>query len=260
MPDHEFLAARNPRFRVGHLQIWILGFALGFGAYQAIKPAFTPRTYPLGLAYNLMMGVSFGTILSGGAILSARRWRGDPQTPMLPGHWLLEFGLAAALADGAAILLYSLVRGPYDNPPIAYWTPFHMAKSPNLTEVYHQATGWGLGVLASLAFCWHLRRRLPWHWLAVFLGFLLAAMILAGGHLLTAIQVHRTGNIRVIGQWCRRSVHVYGAAIGLCALAVLAAAIWDLRRRSSTDGLHWLGICAWLAIALIQIIIYKILF
>ena len=122
---------------------------------------------------------------------------------MLPGHWLLEFGLAAALANGAAILLYSLVRGPYDNPPIAYWTPFHMAKSPNLTEVYHQATGWGLGVLASLAFCWHLRRHLPWHWLAVFLGFLLAAMILAGGHLLDRHPGASYGKHSVIGPWCR---------------------------------------------------------
>ena len=249
-----------PRFRVVHLQVWTLGCALGFVAYQAIAPPLNPRNSYLVLAYNLVMGMSLGTILSGAAILSARRWRGDRQTPSLPGHWLLLFGLAAALADGVAIVVYRLIKYPFENPPTAYWIPFHLALHPNLTGVYQQAVGWGLGAVASLAFCWLLRRRVPRLWLAVFLGFFLMAAVLAGGHIFAIIQAHRAASLSVIGPWCRVSVHLYAQSIGLCAFVVLVAVIWGMRRRSPTDGLHWLGITTWLAIASVQTIIYNCLF
>jgi hypothetical protein len=247
---------RVPRFGVVHFQIWTIGCALGFLTYHALTYDLNPQFRPLGLAYNLVMGMSLGTILTGVSLLHFRRWRGDQPSPLLPGHWLLVFGLAAALVDGVAIVLYRFIKSPLLNPPMAYWTPFRIAWGPSFPEIVEHTVGWGLGAVLSMAFGWSLRRRLPWPWLVVFLGFFLASATLAGGSILAIVEAHRAGSSGVLFSWCRRSVHVYAGSILVCAFAILAAASYALRRRCRTDGLHWAGLTVWLAIAAIQFINY----
>jgi hypothetical protein len=225
-------------------------------AYRAIMYSLNAQFQLLGLVYNVVMGMCLGTILTGVGLLALRRWRGDPPSPLLPGHWLLIFGFAAALVDGVAIVVYRYVKPMSLNPPMAYWTPFRVAWTPTFSDIIQQSTGWGLGGMIALGFGWFLRRRLPRRWLIVVLGFFLAAAILAGGYILAIVEANRARNTGVLVSWCRRSVHVYAGSILLCTFAIAAAVGWDRLHGSRTDGLHWSGIAAWLTIAAIQIITY----
>ena len=51
-------------------------------------------------------------------------------------------------------------------------------------------------------------------------------------------------------------VHVYAGAVVLGAIAILAAIVGDRRSGAPGDGLHRLGVGAWLAIAAIQMAMY----
>ncbi len=106
----------------------------------------TGSTLVLRGAYNLVMGAAFGTFLAGSAIYCRhRRWRGDRRLSPLPGHWLLIFGLAAALADGAAIALYRpmvAVLGESMRSSRVYWLPYRLSRRPTLPGLYHQSVGW----------------------------------------------------------------------------------------------------------------------
>jgi hypothetical protein len=108
---------RGPRLRIGHLVFWIAGSALGFAAYHE----FSPRPERLGMAlivgmYNSVMGMALGTILTGVGIMAYRRWREGVSYRSLPGHWLLIFGVAAALSDGIAIGVFQYVTRLYYPP------------------------------------------------------------------------------------------------------------------------------------------------
>src|SRR5262245_22800443 len=102
------MARREPPLRMGHLMIWVFGCAVGFAAYQSITPRRIPALSSLILVsgYSLAMGTAFGTILTGCAMMAYRRWQGDSSYPSRAGHWLLLFGLAAAVADVAAVEAY----------------------------------------------------------------------------------------------------------------------------------------------------------
>ncbi len=193
---------RRPHPRIMHLVIWTAGCALGFAAYRGLlpwwlrMPSAKAKVIPFMATYNLAMGMVLGTILAGVGILAARRWREGEGLPSLPGHWLLIFGFAAALVDGVAIAVDRSLLSAWYPPGVylsSYWVPFMLYRQPELAHLYSQAVGWGLGAVASLAFSWHLRRRLTWPWLAAFLAFVLVASILSGGAIFALIHLYRSG-------------------------------------------------------------------
>jgi hypothetical protein len=146
-------SCRGHQLGVSHLMVWVLGCALGFAAYRGLMPPWPMpmKTRILSWAYNLAMGSAFGTILTGTGVLVYRRLRGDRSYPCLPGHWLLFFGLAAALADAAAVVVFRSLLAAWFSPNAylwAYWLPYQMARNrPNLAGMYSQCVGWGLGAM-----------------------------------------------------------------------------------------------------------------
>ena len=155
-----------------------------------------------------VMGLALGTILTGVGIMAYRRWRAGCLS-VLPGHWLLMLGLAAAVANGVAIGVFQFLTRLYYPP--SKWPPgtvnlpkvllvqFLISKFPDLIAVYHQAVGWGLGAAAALALSWHLRRRLSRPWLSVFVVFGLAAATLSAGHVQSLIRIQVSPTLRPIG-------------------------------------------------------------
>jgi hypothetical protein len=253
-------ARREPRLQMGHLLIWVVGCAVGFAAYRSIAP---PRFLlgPRGLAfvagYSLAMGMAFGTILTGCGLLAYRRWRGDTSCPSRAGHWLLLFGLAAAAADVAAVAAfqYQVMQDPdfltYPNTP--YLAQFVSGPPGFSPMLYHHAVGWGVGALAALGFLRALRDRLERHWLAVFLVFFIVSATLAVAHTTSLILSHYPVDTRRLN---RLLVHPYAGSVVLGALAILSAVAKDRRSSGPGDGLHRLGVGAWLAIAAIQMVMY----
>ena len=219
----------------------------------------TDRTLVLRGAYNLVMGAALGTFLAGSAILSYRRWRGDRRLSPLPGHWLLIFGLAAALADGAAIALHRsmvAVLGESMRSSRVYWLPYRLSRRPTLPGLYHQSVGWGLGALIALAFCWSLRRRLVKTWLGVFITFFMTALVLAGGSIGAAIVFHDPLYWEPMIAWSQNANHIFAGFAILGSVLIVEAALLDCRERAPTDLLHWAGVAAWLAIAFIQLVLF----
>ena len=159
------------RVRSSHLLVWTLGCAVGFATYRWLTP---PWAWPaksgmqiLSAAYNLLMGVAFGTLLAGSGVLAYRRGQGNRSYPSLPGHWLLLFGIAAALADGVAVVVFRSLVAAWFSPGdyiTVYWLAYRMTRNPNLPGMFHQCVGWGLGSVFALAFLWGLKRRLSWPW------------------------------------------------------------------------------------------------
>jgi len=177
-------------------------------------------------------------------------------------------GLAAAVADGVAIGVFDFLTRLYYPP--SKWAPdmvypvlfvqFNISRDPYLIGVYHQAIGWGIGAAAALALSWHLRRRLSWPWLSVFLAFGLAAATLSAGHVHSLIGVQYSSTLRPIVFWCLRSAHVYAMFVLLGTSVVLAALAWDVRSRARVDGLHWAGVATWLVTAALQYATYRLVF
>ncbi len=158
---------RGPRVRMGHLLIWVVGCAVGFAAYRSITPPMylgKPAALAIVTGYNLAMGTAFGTILAGCATLAYRRWQGDLAYPSRAGHWLLIFGLAATMADVAAVVAF-WYRDPHDSAyPISPYMAHFIHGGPwTWPSGYHQAVGWSAGTIASMGFLLALRRRLPRH-------------------------------------------------------------------------------------------------
>jgi hypothetical protein len=218
------------------------------------------KTRILSWAYNLAMGSAFGTMLAGTGVLAYRRLRGDRSYPGLPGHWLLIFGLTAALADVAAVVVFRLLLAawfPPDSSMWAYWLPYRMAQNrPDLAGMYSQCVGWGLGAVAALAFCWHLRRRVRWNWYAAFLAFLLTGVVFAAGAICVTIMFYGPARWGPALVWYRNSIHLYAGLVLLDALTILAAIACDHGCRRPADGLHWAGVASWLTVASMQVVTY----
>ena len=246
--------------------VWVLGCALGFAAYRGMMPPWPMpvKIRALSWAYNLAMGAAFGTILTGAGVLVYRRLRGDMSYPCLPGHWLLMFGLAAALADAVAVVVFRSLLAAWYSPDThlwAYWLPYRMARNrPDLAGMYSQCVGWGLGAVAALAFCWHLRRRVRWNWYAVFLSFLLTGAVLAAGSITVTVMFYGPAGWGPALVWYRNSIHLYAGLILLDTLTILVAIARDHWCRRPADGLHWAGVAAWLAVASMQAVTYMSLF
>lgn len=256
---------RRDRLGLRHCLVWVLGCALGFAAYRGMMP---PRFMPmmkirvLSGAYNLSMGCAFGTMLMGTGVLAHRRLRGDASCPGLPGHWLLVFGVTAALADATGVVVFRGLYAAWFPPDAhlwAYWLPYRMARNPDLAGMYSQCAGWGVGAVAALAFCWHLRRRVPWSWYTVFLAFLLTAVVLALGSITVTALFHGPARWGPAIVWYRSAIHVFAGLVLLDALMILAAIARDHACRRRADGLHWAGVASWLTVASMQLIAYSLL-
>jgi hypothetical protein len=252
----------GPRLRISHLLVWTLGCAVGFAAYGWLTPPWPmpPKTQFLSWAYNLLMGVALGTLLAGAGVLAYRRGRGDRSYPSLPGHWLLLFGIGAALADGVAVVVFRCLIAawfPPDNHLTVYWLAYRLAlNGPDLPGMFHQCVGWGLGTVIVLAFLWRLKRQLNWAWLAVFLAFFLASGTLAVGAIVTTISFYGPSAWSVPLVWYRHAIHLYAGFILLGTVTILLAIARDRFAGTLGDGLHWTGVMAWLTIALIQGTLY----
>ena len=253
---------REPRLTVAHLLLWTLGCALGFTAYRGLVFDPNPRFQAVFVGYNLAMGIAFGTILTGSGLLVWRRWQGNASYPLLPGHWLLLFGLAAALANGVAIIVYDYRarQDPSFMPKTAFLAQFREADVPSTPGFLHQTVGWGLGAAAALGFSWHLHRRLRRSWVLVFLTAFVTCATVSGGRAISMVR-WLVWNRRVeYFAWCRLSVQLYAGFMLLGAMAILAALAWDIRCRARTDALHRLGIAVWLGIIVVQIFTYYVYF
>jgi hypothetical protein len=240
------------------LLIWVVGCAVGFAAYRWITPPHIATSGGLRIVsgYSLVMGMAFGTILTGCGLLAHRRWQGDTSSPSRAGHWLLLLGLAAVPADIAAIVAYNC-RAAHDPSfrMTAYLAQFEIGGRGTWPAMYHQAVGWTVGAIAVLGFLCALRRRLQRHWLAVFVVSALASATLAVGHVIALSLAFLAVDARSL---TRLLVHVYAGFLILGALAILSAIAWDWRSGVPGDGVHRLGLETWLAIAAIQLVMYSL--
>jgi hypothetical protein len=247
------------------MMAWIFGCGLGLAAYRVLSPWWTMHG-AMGIlsgVYDLVMGTALGTILTGSGLLAYRRARGDRSYPGLPGHWLLLFGLAAAMANAAAVLVFRTLLAAWYPPGVylsAYWLPYRMARNgPDLAGMYSQCVGWGLGAAAALGFCWHIRGHVRRPWLVIFLLFLLTSVMLAAGSIGVTVLAYGPSGWGPARVWYRYAIHAYAGSIVLGGLAVLAAVARDRSSRRPADGLHWAGVAAWMAIGAMQLIIYVII-
>jgi hypothetical protein len=243
---------------MGHLLTWVVGCAVGFAAYRSITPRrLTPRGLAIVTGYSLAMGTAFGTILTGCGLMAYRRRRGDTSYPCRAGHWLLLFGLAAAAADVAAVVAYQrwTTRDPewHAHPVTPYLAQFDVGGASAWPSMYHQSAGWGMGVVAAFGFLLALRNRLERRWLAVFVVFFLTSATLAVAYVTALVLSHYPVDTRRL---LLLLVHLYAGSVLVGALAILWASVRDRRSGATGDGLHRLGLGAWLAIAAIQLVMY----
>ena len=258
---------RGNQLGLRHLMAWVLGCALGFAAYRGMMP---PWPMPvkiriLSWAYNLAMGSAFGTILTGAGVLVYRRLRGDMSYPCLPGHWLLMFGLAAALADAVAVVVFRSLLAAWhasDTHLWAYWLPYHMARNrPDLAGMVQPVRRMGrggrgrLGVLlapAPTGAVELVRRvpRIPAHW-----GGPRSGVDQRHGHVVRPRRVGtRSGLVPKLDPPLR------WAHPDRPRLTILVAIARDHWCRRPADGLHCAGVTAWLTVASIQAVTYMSLF
>jgi hypothetical protein len=243
--------------RIVHALTVIAGCALGLVAYRALTPRLNARYRPLGHVYALVMGTVAGPLFAGGLVLTRRRLLRDSTAMSQPGHWLLLLGLAAVLANAAAVVAYYgwylavLPAEAASRPP--HWVPFHVAWAPSMPEMIHQAVGWGLGAIASVALCWATWGRVRWYWWLIFLTIAVGSIILGAGHITASFLLWgRTATIT----WCRHAAHLYGKMIAVCLALLIIAVACDARQRRRGDALHWTGIATWLVIAPMQLATY----
>jgi hypothetical protein len=258
--SYEFPRRQRKRssMRIVHALCMVTGCALGFATYRGLTPPLNDKFRSFGQFYDMAMGVALGLILTGGVTLASRRWRGDVAALSQPGHWLLAFALAAALAVGVADAAYYANPLPMRlrsqttvQPP--YWVPFELAWAPNVPMMIHQAVGWGLACTAALGFCGASFHRLRWHWWALFLVSALGSLYLFAGH--TAGLIHLWGPAAAIS-WCNRAAHLYAKLVALCFLLLVFALARDFRQGRRGDGLHWTGVSAWIVILMVQLALY----
>ncbi len=243
--------------RISHAIFMTIGCALGFTAYRGLAPQLNDAFRTFGQVYCVIMGVVIGTVLTGCTTLALRRRTGDTAAMTQPGHWLLAFAPAAALANAGAVLAYytshHVVR-PADagiRPP--YWVLFTTAGAPQVSGMIHQAVGWGLGALAALAFFRMSRRWLPWYWRALLLVAATGALSFSAGYVAALVDFWgRPASIF----WCSRAAHLYAKVIAVCFLMIVLALARDAWKGRRGDTLHWTGVSAWVVIAAMQLGLY----
>jgi hypothetical protein len=209
-------AGCGPGLRMGHLLLWVVGCAVGFAVMRALTPVglATDRDRLMIFSSNVVWGTALGTTLTGCVLLAYRRWRGDTRYPSRAGHWLLLRNLAVD----------------------AIW----MIRPPPLS-----ATG-AMVLMIDLAFLWGLRRRLPRHWVTVFVVSSLDAAVRAVMFIAFEFY-HLTAMLMSLGP--------IGVGFSLVdALVILRAIGRDRRSGAPTDGLHRLGVATMVAIDAMNVI------
>ena len=204
------------------------------------------------------MGTALGTILTGSGLLTFRLWRGEKCYPSLPGHWLLWFGLVAAIADGAAIwAFYYRARQDPSFPAAAYFVQFPGRTSPqSWPEIYNQVAGWGLGAMSSLVFAWVFSVVGYDHALGFRVSCVLCRELDPVGRMVRLRGPVALSGIRCVGS--QRVALLFGSplcgvCLPVCSRGHLTALALDFRCRDRFDGLHWVGVGMWLGIASVQL-------
>lgn len=243
--------------RIIHSLCMVAGCAVGFATYRGLTPPLNAAFRSFGLFYDMAMGGALGLILTGGFILAWRRWRGDVAAMTQPGHWILAFGLATALAVGGAIAAY-YGRSHAGRPPDAtvtppHWVQFDMAWAPTVQGMFHQVVGWGLGGTVALGFCVASFHRLRWHWWALFLVSALGSLYLFAGHAALLLDFR---SYAASISWYGHAAHLYGKLVAVCLLLLVFASTRDAWQGRRGDGLHWTGVSAWIVILTMQLALY----
>lgn len=197
-------AGRGPQLRLGHLLIWIVGCASGLALQRQVMTMTgfaNPRDRLLVIGSSILWAATLGTLLVGCGLMAYRRWRGDVLYPSRAGHWLLLRATAEQTVP--------------------------RAMNPLLRSI--NAYFWVI-LAIDLAFLWGLRRRLPRHWVAVFLVSTLLAAAWAVGF----------WDIAGYGRPLVFVVRVAGAFLE--AFTILWAIRRDRQAGAPVDGLHRLGV------------------
>lgn len=207
---------REPRLRMGHLLLWIAGCAVGFAERRSIANIDLPtgRDRVLMIGSSVVWAVALGTVLTGCVLMAYRRWQGDRSCPSLAGHWLLLRILAIDVTSTAS----GYFRIPF-----------------SLTSA--------IVLMIDLAFLRGLYRRLPRHWVAVFLVDGLAAAIRMIDFLAFPFSLTGIGGIGL------------GSSL-VMALTILWAIGRDRRSGAPADGLHRLGVGTALALDASSVLFY----
>lgn len=205
---------REPRLRMGHLLLWIVGCAIGLAERRPtmLEHVSSTRDRAIIIGYSVVSGLAIGTILTGCGLMAYRRRRGDASYPSRAGHWLL----IRALVVHATILAANHV----------HLTPFAYL---------------AIVAMVELAFFWGLRRRLPRHWAAVFLVSALLAAVRAIGFGAFDYGLRPWPAVEI------------GSSL-LNASVTLRAIDRDRRPGAPADGLHRLGVGLALALDVIYLI------
>ncbi len=253
------------RMGVAHLLLWTSGIAAGIRAYQALIPDLQVWVAPVGVAYTFVMGAAAGTFVSGAAVMAYGRYRHGYLEPRLPGHWLLVIGFAAVLANTVAIahdqMWWLSYAGNDCGKPQTFWGQFTLRWDANGLSLMHQTIVWGLGTAIAFAFFRLLRDRFSRFWRLFFCLLFLCSASLFGGYLLALFRHLYTVGVPHLDawlydvwyrEWLTRSGQVCAASMALCGLVMFLAVAHDCWRRADTDWLHWAGICAWIAVAMMQ--------
>jgi hypothetical protein len=199
---------------MGHLLIWIVGCAVGFAENRPmmLEKLSSTRDRALLIGISVVSGVATGTLLAGCGLPAYRRWHGDTSCPSRAGHWLLIRALA----------IHAMIRAA------------HYARLP-------ASVIFSIVALIDLGFFWVLRRRLPRHWVAVFLV----------STLLGAVRAFEFGTSLY-------QRHLWSAIDAGSALLDAFTILWAIGRDRSlgapADGLHRLGVGVTLALDAIYMI------
>ena len=238
--------------RLSTLAFWVAACAVGFAFYARLTPRLQPEFRVLGMVYNLVMALAMGTTLTGLAALQRRNAQGDLLAFTAPGHWLLALGGAAVFID--VLFATVLPSGDLSRGSEAYWLIFSVAHAPFLDALTHQATTWGLGLVAAAVFLYLAWNSLSWLWRGVFASFILGAAIFP----ITATTALLGGSTAQIA-WCHRLPHLYaGLMLAWLILLLVTAAL--SHRRQPGDIFHWLGVVACVVVAAMQLATYKAFF
>jgi hypothetical protein len=207
---------------MGHLLLWVVGCAVCLAVLRSIVRTNGLSEYRfrvLVFSSIVAWGFALGTILTGCGLLAYRRWQGDTDYPSRAGHWLL----LRVLAVDATWAAYALSHHPLS---------------------VHGSSA----LMIDLAFFWCLRRRLPRHWVAVFL----VSCILAGIRAIELIAIDFYYLSAIL-----RSLRHFGIGSALLdALVILWAVGRDRRSGVPTDDLHRLGIVMVLVVDALSVIFY----
>ena len=239
-------AAPDQQHRLGivHLLIWIAGVAAVLALYRAALESGWLEVSAAGREevrwWQTAYGLVYGTAISGMGLVIYRRLRGDRSFPAHPGHWLLVFGGVAFSVDAAAFVLAKGMNSAW----IA-----RFGGSPGLYYL-QQWLAWGMALGVAIVVLARLRTAWNWWLLAGLVAVLIAVNFLTHTLVMAQSLAQAGGSSIISGAWPVYLIHwarILGTAVCLASLPVVLGS--DRRPR---DWLHWVGIVALVALALVE--------